>query len=505
MFVSYIDVSYKVVSKMPRPPIKFFVNRKSILSTLTDTLLHGDNILLLGLRGYGKSVLASKLVDLLEKKGIKTLFIDCLKIVDPKSLFDEAVRDWKLLNRADKLVFKRANNAREVIDAFFETIIQAGVKILVLDEITTFLERFGELKPFSDVNGAKAVAGYIKEFLDSDKIGILASDTSIGAIYDLILSYSSPLLKSFQRVLYLDPLEIPYAAELLTKIMESKGKKISQRTAIYVANLLYGVPQYIVFAGQILPNNPTIEEVENTIIDELQNGFFNVYFTLFLEKFSPEQKGVLYAIGRGSRTFSAISKQFTSINTVRALKKLVISRIIRKTEKGRRRVEYSISDKVFETWLKLNIFPELRIETSKRILISSLSFESYVREILSSLTNAVEITDAKGEKLIIPRLERVERLSKGDVEIDILGIVEKNKVLVGECYFGEKAGIKKAQELEKGVLLIKKLGYSIEYTLIFSYFGFDDALIQYAEERNIFLLEAKQMRKLAKKAQIPAI
>jgi len=119
-------------------------------------------------------------------------------------------------------------------------------------------------------------------------------------------------------------------------------------------------------------------------------------------------------------------------------------------------------------WLKLKEFPELRRETIQRILVSSLSFESYIREILFSLQQDLEIEDVKGDKLIIPKLERIERLTKGDIEIDILGIIKKNRVLVGECYFGEKAKPEKAKELEKGIILGGFLIYGLKYCSFFS-------------------------------------
>jgi len=225
----------------------------------------------------------------------------------------------------------------------------------------------------------------------------------------------------------------------------------------------------------------------------------NIYFELFFEKFSYEQKAVLYAISRGARTYSAIAKQFTSINTVRALKELIKANIVRKIEKTRRRVTYIIYDKVFETWLVLKEFSELRKETIQQVLLSSLSFEAYIREILYSLRQAIEIIDAKGDRLVIPKLERVERLTKDNIDVDVIGVIEGNKVLLGECYFGEKAKIEKALELEHGIDLAEKMGYKVEIAIIFSYFGFHQQLIEYAKKRNIYLIQAEQIRKLAKK------
>jgi len=76
---------------MPRPLLEFFVDRKREIEDITRILLAGGNVLLLGLRGHGKSALAGKIVDILEKKGVKTLYIDCLKIVDPPAFFRKLI------------------------------------------------------------------------------------------------------------------------------------------------------------------------------------------------------------------------------------------------------------------------------------------------------------------------------------------------------------------------------------------------------------------------------
>ncbi len=294
---------------MPRPRLKFFVDRESEIEDISSILLSGGNVLLLGLRGYGKSALSGKIVDILENRGVKTLYINCLKIINPDSLFEEAERDCSLIGRADEFRFSRGLDARVTLDVFFNTIMEKGVQVLVLDEITALLKRFGEFKPFSSIGGAEAVVGYIRDYIESSKLGVLASDTSIGAIYELILNYSSPLLKSFHKVVFLDPLKVPDAANLLMIVMERRNKKINKKVAWNVAQQMFGVPQYIIFIGYALPNNPSMDIAREVIIEEFLSGTLNVYFELFLEKFSYEQKAILYAIGRGAKTYSAISKR----------------------------------------------------------------------------------------------------------------------------------------------------------------------------------------------------
>jgi len=148
------------------------------------------------------------------------------------------------MNRNDRIRVEKGLNAREILDNFFRKLSEKQVRVLVLDEITALLKRFGEFAPFSSIGGAKAVAGYIRDYLESAQLGILASDTSIGAIYDLVLDYSSPLLKSFQKVIFLDPLQVSDAADLLTMVMKKQGKSIDRDVALIAAQRLFGVPQY---------------------------------------------------------------------------------------------------------------------------------------------------------------------------------------------------------------------------------------------------------------------
>jgi len=456
-------------------------------------------------KGYGKSALAGAISSYLEKNKVKTLFINCLKIIDPASLLVEANRDWEKINRKGRFKVETGLDAREILDVFFDELSKEHVRVLILDEITSLLKRFGEFSPFSSIGGAKAVAGYIKDYLDNTNLGVLASDTSIGAVYDLILDYSSPMLKSFQRVILLDPLQLTDAADLLEKFMAKLGKVVDKNIAQIAAQRLFGVPQYIIFLAYALPDNPTEKRVEETIIEELTTGTLNTYFELFFEKFPPEQRAVLYSISRGANTYTSISKQFTSINTVRALKELVKANIVKKIEKGKRKITYTIYDRVFATRLKLKDFPDLKKETVQRILLSTLSFESYIREILNSLKQSIEITDAKGEKITIPKLEKVKRLIKNNIEIDVLGIIKGNEVLIAECYFGGKAKIDKAIELEKEIKIAEKIGYKVKKPIIVSYFGFDKKLIDYAKNKKIYLIQAEQIRKLAKTANLPQI
>ncbi len=494
-----------MVVSLTRPSLKFFVNRENLIKDIMESSLIGRNTLIIGLRGYGKTSLSVKVLEEIEKRNYRTVFINCLKIVDPKSLLEEAQKDVKgLMNMRIQGIYE-LDDARTVIDAFFSFIKDVGVKVAVFDEITALLERFGSFKPFKKIGGPKIVAGYIREYLEDEDVAIIASDTSIDSIYELILNYSSPLLKSFDKVIFLDPLDIINAAKLLANVMMEKKKKIKNEVALNVAQRLFGVPQYIKFIGEALPNDPSLPEAEETIIEELTRGILNTYFELFMEKLSHEQKAILYAIARGADTYSAISKQFVSINTVRALKKLLKTGILVKIEKTKRRVKYRIYDRVLDTWLRLNEHPDLKKETAIRILISSLSFESYIREILSSITSPVEIIDENGEKLTIPKLENIERFTKGSVEIDVLARIEKNKALIGECYFGDKADVNKLEELEKGEKTIKELGYDPEIKIIFSYFGFTEELKEQAKLKNIYLLQAEHIRKIAKKAKHPAI
>ena len=260
---------------MPRPFLKFFVNREELISDVTELSLIGRNTLIIGLRGYGKTALSVKILESIEEKSFRTVFINCLKIVDPKSLLIEMKRDMKIHHEDISQLNYGIYDARTAIDAFFSFIREKNIKAIVFDEVTALLERFGSFKPFNEIGGAKAAAGYIKEYLENENVAIIASDTSIDAIYELILNYSSPLLKTFNKIVFLDPLDIANASQLLAYTMSEKKKIIREEIAVNVAQNLFGVPQYIKFIGEALPDNPTMVEAEETLIDELTRGILN--------------------------------------------------------------------------------------------------------------------------------------------------------------------------------------------------------------------------------------
>ena len=69
---------------MSRPKPRFFVDPEHEIEEISSILMGGENVMLLGLRGYGKSALSARIAEILEGRGIWTLCIDCLKIVNPK-------------------------------------------------------------------------------------------------------------------------------------------------------------------------------------------------------------------------------------------------------------------------------------------------------------------------------------------------------------------------------------------------------------------------------------
>jgi len=68
---------------MPRVELRIFVNREEEIEEIINTTVNGFNVLLIGLRGYGKSSIASRIARILEERGIKTMYIDCQRIINP--------------------------------------------------------------------------------------------------------------------------------------------------------------------------------------------------------------------------------------------------------------------------------------------------------------------------------------------------------------------------------------------------------------------------------------
>lgn len=482
---------------MPRRRLPVFVNRESELNEIVSAVKNKCNTIILGLRGYGKSALASVAADLCCRRGMLAIYVDCQRVLTPQDLVDEARRDLSLVGISVERI--EVNDAREALESLFTLCERVKASALFLDEFTSLLRKLGRISPFREAGGAMALAEFLRSLIEETELTLIALDTSIKAVYEVVLNYTSPLLRVFHKVMFIDPLPAEHAVELAKKLMALRGKRISDDVARHLVERVYCVPQYIELLVRVLPDSPTKDDVDRTVVEELDRGFLNIYFEALLDKLSDEEKAVLYAISRGKRSYTEIARARTGINVSRALSSLTKARLITRVERGKKRVVYAITDKLFEAWLKMRELPELREDIIAREILSAISFESYVREILRLLPKPTEITDALGRRASLGPFVRVERYCGKLGEVDAIAVDERGHAVVAECYFGGRAKKDKIEELMRSIETARKLGYSVKCGILVSYFGFDNKTLEIAREKaDILLIDRRELRKLAR-------
>ena len=315
-----------------------FLDREEELKMLMKAAKTGDKVLIIGLRGYGKTSLAKEFYRRLIDMNVKSVFVNCLKILSPMDLIE--------LLKEQVGIQIDGKTSKEALEKFFYDGEKAGVKVFIIDEFTTLFRRFGMIKPYRGSGGPMAVAEHFKSILDDLNSAVIALDTSFKDVKEFVKDYSSPLFRQFTIEIKLNPLPIEYAIQLAKIKAKEWGVELDEKSAIKLAELFGGVPFYIIVASRALRKGSSIEKVFE---EELTRGFLNEYFSLLLEKFSTTEQQVLYLISRGKRRFFEIDEMVEG--AAQALESLQIKGIVERFEKSRREVYYRITDKVFEAWL----------------------------------------------------------------------------------------------------------------------------------------------------------
>ena len=466
-----------------------FLDREEELKILMKAAKTGDKVLIIGLRGYGKTSLAKEFYRRLMDINMKSVFVNCLKILSPMDLIE--------LLKEQVGIQIDGKTSKEVLEKFFYDGEKAGVKVFIIDEFTTLFRRFGMIKPYRGFGGPMAVAEHFKSILDDLNSAVIALDTSFKDVKEFVKDYSSPLFRQFTIEIKLNPLPIEYAIQLAKIKAKEWGVELDDQSAIKLAELFGGVPFYIIVASRSLRKGLS---VERAFEEELIRGFLNEYFSLLLEKFSTTEQQVLYLISRGKRRFFEIDEMVEG--AAQALESLQIKGIVERFEKSRREVYYRITDKVFEAWLALNEQPRLKKLSFERVYVSSLSFESLIRESLFRLTKPIKVKDVIRREVQIGPYKNVKRLDTPTVEVDVLAETYDRRYHVYEVYFGGRAGIKKLNQLKRIIGELIKLGYNVDDAFLVSYFGFEERVLEEIRKigGRIYLLGKEQIRKIVKRA-----
>ena len=487
---------------------EIFVDREKELSSLRKWVNEGTNVLVVGLRGYGKTSLFMKF---LEEVGcdFPGVYINCLTIYTGRDLLNSLLEELETLSSRgcidfDRMFFdallSRTRDSRDCLNALYKLLEKHGIRFIIFDEISTLLRRLGAQKPFRGAGGAKAVAEHFKALLDRYRgISTIFADTSTNFHYELFGKYSGPLFRQYQAMLELEPLSFGDSIELIREILRKRNVGLSDNIVLYIADISGGVPAYIEMLLAIAEEGMDIREYEAEVERSLILGLLNRYFEALLDKFSWTEQEVLYAIAKGMTRFSELQRSIAG--SAQALNSLVRKGVVINVKKGPRESYYLIKDKLFTAWLAIREKPGMRKISFKKARMLTIGFESLVREIFFTLKESVRIRDELGREITIEPPKKVYRYEGALGEIDMVAEY-RDYVVVGEIYFGLKCGREKINQLLRHIGIAERLGYKVRQAILISYFDYPEETIGYArkisEETPILLLTEKQLRELSK-------
>ncbi len=491
--------------------LDIFVNRTDELDKLSDWVRGGSNVLLLGLRGYGKTSLLIKLVENLKNELIGVYF-NCLAIYDGRDLLIwlrrelERYRSRGFSDSELSLIdakMAHLKHLNEYLDALYELADRFGVRLIIFDEISSLFRKFGVQKPYRMSGGSLAVAEHFKALLDSYmNISTIFSDTSINFQYEAFKDYSAPLLRQYEAELDLGPLSYRDTLVLVRELLRRRKITLSDEVVNFLVEVSGGVPIYVNMLLALVKDNISVDELNDAIEESMSSGLLNDYFQALLDKFSWNEQETLFAISRGRRRFGEI--QHDVAGAAQSLESLQKKRIVIKIRKNRREVYYSIRDKLFETWLAMSEIPRYRKISFKRAKVLSFGFEALVRELFFTLREEVDVIDTLNQKLHIYPPNKVTRYEGALGEIDMIAHYSDG-VVIGEIYFGEACRREKIDQLVRSIGIAEKLGYKVKYGLVISYFGFRKDALERAKELinegvKLYLIGERELREIAKKS-----
>ncbi|RLE71551.1 MAG: hypothetical protein DRZ80_08285 [Thermoprotei archaeon] len=525
MHITYIHISYIYMSygsyknDFPkvselRPKIEFFIDREMELRKLRTLVKSKNKILLVGLRGYGKTSLLVKFLDILEKEEKEIgIYVNCLRIYSGADLLLEVKNDIEKLDILEdkrvveelEILAKLITNPKDALDNVFKKLSEIGTRVLIFDEISTMVQRFALQKPFRGAGGSRAVAAHLKSLIEAYDFSIIFSDTSISSLHELFEDYTSPLFRVFDTKIIIEPLSLQATLEFVRKLLGIKHVSLGEEEQLLISEFSGGVPQYIKMITALIDREMDKEEIMRVIDRDMEQGFLNEYFTALLDKFPWNEQEVLFAIAKGLERFSEINNQV--INAAQALESLVRKNMVVRVRKSKKDVRYLIRDRLFKTWLSLQETPRYRKLSLRRAKLYSLGLEAMTREIFLTLEKSVLIRDALGREISINPTREVRRYEGALGEIDLIATTVKDETYIGEIYGGITCKKEKIDQLLRNIHIAEEMGYRNIRGLLITYFEPPEETIEYAKELvssgvDIYILTYDQLKMISKYSRI---
>ncbi len=451
-----------------------FVDRREELEALKKLVENKIHVLIYGLRGIGKSALLRKLKDELSPR-YDVLIIDGYRI--------SSLRDISDIIGMDIVDSKSA----------ISKLLSLDEKVIIIDEFSAFFEvlsRDEELR--SGENVARLFRHYLQERRERSGNSIILCGSNIGVVRRIAMRYFAPLFREF-KIIRVGNMPLSSILELA----QSYG--IEREYALETAQLSGGNPLYAIKIIEEVLTGKTPQEALERLLSP--SGDLDIYFSVLFESLDVDERRILYLISRGFRRYKEIkAKSFK--DPAAALRKLELNGLIYRVRKGKKFVEYEITDRLFKAWLQHQEVPSLGKKDIKTIIITSLGFEALVRELFRAINREITIRDAINRELKLEPFISVYNLKRGAIEIDLVAFTRNQEAIVAEVHFGEPAGRKKVLQAIRSAKTIEEMGYRTKETLLISYFGFNKEAVKEAEKTEVKLLKEEQLREIERKLGI---
>lgn len=447
-----------------------FIGRERELRTLNN-LYQSDKfefVVLYGRRRVGKTALINAFID--KKKNIYFMGVESNAKQNLEN-FSNSIFDYQTGIQTD--------TSFASFQAALEFVFQLAEKeriILALDEYPYVARASKSL--------ASTLQMLIDKYKDTSKLMLILCGSSMSYMEDHVLAYKAPLYGRRTAQIKLLPFTFEETCRYLSNM---SGEDLA---------LMYGVvggtPQYLL---QVNDKQSAAENIKNIYLNPTSFLFEEPTNLLKQEVREPATyTAIIAAIAAGSSRMSEISSKVGEDSSVCSLyiKNLISLGIVRKEtpygEKSSRKTVYSIEDNMFRFWYRFvlennSIIARGADELAYKRIEPHLSdymgkvFEDicsqYLWKLLLSGQCPVEFTS-------LGRWWGNNPMTRSQTEIDIMGELDKNTALFGECkWTNEKVDL---GVLETLIQRSKLFPYQRVHLYLFSKSGFTKGCMDKAEE-----------------------
>ncbi|WP_298277772.1 ATP-binding protein [Ferroplasma sp.] len=478
----------------------FFDRERELEGLITDIEKYKSLIVLYGNRRVGKTELIKKVIN---KIGGIYLYVDNTK---SSTLllreFSQIIREYfntSLFNPPDWDLFMK------------------GLFELSRNRQTAVY--FDEFQRFEDINKSvfTALQKNVDLYIDTSRLSIVCSGSSIGLIKKIFTDISLPLYKRATSIMHLKNFDF---------VTSYKYLRISIEDAIKMYSIFGGSPQFYKYFR--LNSIKNVEEMIKNIFLGSTSAYVFEPRDFITEEFGRRSQtyfSILYAIATGNTRVSEIANmtdvKATSLQPylleLRDILNLITYElpVTNKNNKIDKKGIYKLTDSYMEFWFG-NFYPNMnQFELGNyREVVNSLiqsvdaiaphKFEEICRELIIYMNN--EKAD------IMPfSIQKVGKwwgrngynsAGKDQEEIDILAINEEKKaIMFGECKCtGRPVDISIYEDLKRKARSVQWNNKDRnEYFILFSRSGFTDKMKAIAEEDNVILFDLDRIESMLKK------